>query len=137
MVIEALKTKVLIWGLFMSTTVKAAIHLRPNYVEILEVYRNTNFEEIQDLFVIAQKLILDHQAEILNVTRTGWTAPSWTRSTLSHDRVITWRKARVRVYSDPVLCLGKLSDYFEANQRWEKSSCRISTVQFSQRITCN
>ena len=85
---EALKTKVLIWGLFMSTTTEAAIHLGPNYVEKLEVYRNTNFEELQDLFVIAQKLILDHQAEILNVTRTDWTAPSWTRSTLSHDRVI-------------------------------------------------
>ena len=122
MVIEALKTKVSIWGLFMSTTMKAAIHLRPNYVENLEVYRNTNFEELQDLFVIAQKLILDHQAEILNVTPVDWTAPSWTRSTLYHDPVITWTKARVRVYSDSVLCLGKLSDYLEANQRWEKSS---------------
>ena len=32
---EALKTNVLIWGLFMSTTMKAAIHLGPNYDEIL------------------------------------------------------------------------------------------------------
>ena len=87
--IEELKTIVLIWGLFESTTMKASIHLGPNYVEILEVYRNTNFEGLQNLFDVTQKLILDIQAEILNVTPIGWTAPSWTRSTLSRDQVIT------------------------------------------------
>ena len=60
----------------MSTTTEAAIHLGPNYVEILEVFRNINFEELQNLFEITQKLLLDLRTEILNVTRTGWTAPS-------------------------------------------------------------
>ena len=32
----------------------------PNYVENLEVYRNTNFEELQNLFHITQKLMLNH-----------------------------------------------------------------------------
>ena len=32
----------------MSTTMKATIHLGPNYVENLEVYWNTNFEELQN-----------------------------------------------------------------------------------------
>ena len=45
--IEALKTNVLIWGLFMSTTMKAAIHLGPSYVDKLEVFRNTNVEDLQ------------------------------------------------------------------------------------------
>ena len=67
---------------------KAAIHLGPNYVEILEENRNTNFEEIQNLFDITQKLILDHQAEVLNVTPIDWTAPSWTRSTLLRLRLV-------------------------------------------------
>ena len=40
-----LKTNVLIWCLFTSTTMKAAVHLGPNYHENLEVYKNTNFEE--------------------------------------------------------------------------------------------
>ena len=100
--IEALKTNVLLRGLFMSTTMKAAIHLGPNYVANLEVFRNTNFEELQNLFDITQKLILDHHAEILNVTTIDWTSLSWTRSTLSHDQVITWTKAKVRVYPDSV-----------------------------------
>ena len=87
----------------MSTTMKAAIYLGPNYVENLEVYRNTIFEELQNLFDITLKLMLDHQAEILNVTTINWTQPSRTRSILTHDQVITWTKARVHVYSDSVL----------------------------------
>ena len=71
----------------MSTTMKAAVHLGPQYkyIEILEVYRNTNFEEHQNLFDITQKLILDHQPEIVNVTTIDWTAPTWSTSTLTHD----------------------------------------------------
>ena len=53
--IEALKTNVLIWGLFMSTTMKATIHLGPNYVENLEVYWNTNFEELQNKISISHR----------------------------------------------------------------------------------
>ena len=49
---EASKTNVLIWGIFMSSSMKAAIHLGPNYLANLEVYKNTNFEEIQTLFNI-------------------------------------------------------------------------------------
>ena len=51
-----LKTNVLIWGLFKSTTMKAAVHLGPNYNEILEVSRNTNFEELNNLFHITQEI---------------------------------------------------------------------------------
>ena len=114
--IEALKTNVLIWGLFKLTTVKAAVHLGPNYTEKLEVYRNTNFEELQKVFDITQRLILDHQAEILNVSPIYWTAPSWTRSTLTYDQVITWKKAKVRVYSDSVLCLGRCRSILKRNE---------------------
>ena len=42
--IEALKTNVLMWGLFMSATMKAAIHLGPNHIENLEVYRKSTTE---------------------------------------------------------------------------------------------
>ena len=46
--IASSKTNVLIWVSFMSTTMKAAVHLGPNHTENLEVYRNTNFEELQN-----------------------------------------------------------------------------------------
>ena len=73
---------------------KAAIHLGPSYIEILEVHRNTNVEEVQNIFDITQKLKLDHQDDILNVTTINWTAPPWARSTLTHDQVVRWTKAK-------------------------------------------
>ena len=65
--IEAIKTNVLMSGLFMSLAMKAAEHLGPKYSENLEVYKNTNFEEIQSLFGITQRLISEHPEEIFSV----------------------------------------------------------------------
>ena len=48
---EAIKTNVLIWRSFMSPSIKAAIHLGPNYLENLEVNKSTNFDEIQSSFI--------------------------------------------------------------------------------------
>ena len=46
---------------------KAAIHLGPKSNEDFEVYKNTNFEEIQSLFGITQRLTSEHSEEIFNV----------------------------------------------------------------------
>ena len=116
----SINTNVLIWRMLMSQWMKAAIHLGPDYLQNLEVHKNTNFDEIQDLFNITQKLI----------SETFWrdsecaydwegTSPSRTRSTLSDDQVIQWTKANVRVYSDSVLCLVKMLAQRDAITRWE------------------
>ena len=66
----ALKTNILIWRMFMVSSMKAAIHLGPNYLVNLEVHENTNFEEIPSLFDLTQKLILE------NVNSIESTSPS-------------------------------------------------------------
>ena len=45
---------VLIWGLFMSTTTKASVHLRSKYNANLVAYKNTTFGELKTLFDITQ-----------------------------------------------------------------------------------
>ena len=90
----------------MSASGKAAIHMGPDYIEILEVCKNTNFQELQNLFDITQMLVHKH-GEILNVKMIQCASPSWTRCSLAHDQAIKWSKAKVRFYSDTVLCLGK------------------------------
>ena len=72
----------------MSSSMKAAIHLGLNYAENLETYKNTNFEQIQNLFNVTETLILETSEDILNVKTIESTSPCWTRSTLSHDQVI-------------------------------------------------
>ena len=90
----------------------AAIHMGPDCTEFLEVYKNTNFEELQNLFYITHKLV-HKQREILNVRMIECASPSWTRSSLAHDQ------AKVRVNSDSVVCFGKMTDPADANRRWE------------------
>ena len=113
-----LKINVLILRLFMSTTMKASVHLGPNYNQNLKGYRNTNFEDLKTLFDITQRSILHHADEILNVSAIEWTFSRQTRSTLLHDQVIKWTKAKVHVYTDSVLCLGKMQELSGANKKW-------------------
>ena len=112
---------------------KAAIHLGLNYLANLKVYKNTNFEEIQSLFNITQKLILEHPEENLNVSTIDNASPSWTRSVLSHDQVIQRTRAEVRVYTDSVLCLGKMNESNDAITRWA-GQVEFSSLQILQEI---
>ena len=57
---------------------------------------------------------MDHLAEILNVSTVDWTSLSWQRSTLMHDHAMTWAISKVHVYTDSVLCLGKMAEHSEA-----------------------
>ena len=84
---------------------KASVHIGQNYYENLVIYRNTNFDALETLFDITQKLILDQDFEMLNVSTIEWTFSPWMRSTLQHDKDTEWAKAKVHVHSDSVLCL--------------------------------
>ena len=81
--------------------------------------KNTKFEEIQSLFNITQILILEHSGEIVNVHTIHSSSQSRTRSVLCHDQMIQWTKAKVLVYSDPVLRLEHMNDGKDAIIRWE------------------
>ena len=131
---ESIVTSVLIWGLFTSSSMKAATHLGPNYKDNLEVYKNTNFENIRNWFNTKQKLVLEHSEEILDVNTIESTSHPWTRSTLSHDQVIKWTRAKVHFESDSVLCLGKMYEHFAAIERCEG---QMDEFQFLRRIIWN
>ena len=44
----------------------------------------------------------------MNVKTLHYQSPSWTRSTLFNENLIKWAKAKVCVYADSVLCVGKI-----------------------------
>ena len=50
----------------MTSSMKAAIHLGPDFLSKLEIYKNTKFEDIESLFNITRKLEMEHSEEILN-----------------------------------------------------------------------
>ena len=104
-------TNVLKWGMFMTSSMKAAIHLGPNYVSNSEIYRNAKFEDVECVCsTLLQKLVTEHSEEILNVKCFEYSSPSWARSVLANDQAIRWAKAKVCVDADSVLCVGQMKD---------------------------
>ena len=99
-------------GIFMSFTMKAATHLSLNYEKNMEVLKCRNFENVGNLLTFIENLVTKTSREILNVRTIDYRLSCWTESTLAHDQVKK-SKAKVRVYSDSALCLGK-----EAEEKW-------------------
>ena len=132
---QAFKINVLIWGMFMSSSMEAAIHLGPNYLTNSEIYNKTKFEQIGCVFNIAEKLVMEHSEEILNVKCLEYSSPSWARSVLANDQAIKWAKAKVCVYADTVPCVGQMKDISGATERWKgqvEDLKKYSSYNFSQ-----
>ena len=61
----------------------------------------------QPVFDISQKLMLNQSGEIYGISSIDWNTIPWMRTTLLHDRAVKLAKAKVHVFSDSVLCLGR------------------------------
>ena len=98
----------LIWGLFIGSI---CIHGK-NYPENLHSIINTgNNITMKQKFHITEKLIAEQSDEIFGVTPINWEDSSWKQlSLVSDEEVISLSHAKVYVFSDRVLCLGKMSD---------------------------
>ena len=60
---------------------------------------------------------------------------SWTQLSLINDPVIiSLQSTKVYVFSDSVLCLGKVLQHPECNEAWEKQSCRSTSWEELQRF---
>ena len=100
------KMHISIWTLFVASSMKVALHMDPSYAKNLEVFKNSEFENIESLLNITSMMI-GGISEIKNVSSIDAASPLWEKSTLLIDQAMKWAKARVYVYSDSVLCLGK------------------------------
>ena len=107
--------------MFITSSMKADIHLGPNYVSNSEVYKNTKFEDIESVFNITQKLAKEHCEEILNVRCSENSSPPWTRLVLANDQAIKWAKANVCFCADSVLCVGQQQK--DGKDKWKDSGC--------------
>ena len=89
---------------------------------------------MKQMFDILEKLIAGQSDEIYGVNTINWDDSSWKYLSLVGDEeVISLSHARVYVFSDSVLCLGKMNQNPQSNTVWEdkltwfKSSPGISS----------
>ena len=102
----------------MSSTLQASVFMVKNYSDNLHSIKNTEDLTMKQMFDISEKLITE-QDEIFGVKTIYWDNSSWKYLSLIGDEtVINLQRTEVYVFSDSVLCLGKVHRHPESNEAW-------------------
>ena len=110
----------IIWGLFMAATMNAATFMGKNFMDNQNCIMNSTDLTLKKMFDITAKLV-GEQEEINNVDKIHWEKHSWKHLSLIGDEtVINLQRAKVYVFSDSVLCLGKVHQHPESNKAWKE-----------------
>ena len=76
---------------------------------------------LKKMFEISTQLILEQSDEIFGVSQISWESSLWKQLSLVNDEeVISLSHAKVYVFSDSVLCLGKMNQNPISNTVWER-----------------
>ena len=119
----------IICGMFMAVTMESATFMGKNFQGNQNSIVNTAGLTLKQMFDISAKLVAE-QDEISNLETIGWEKHSWKYlSLIGDERIINLQRAKVYVFSDSVLCLGKTHQNPDANEAWKKRIEWITTSQ--------
>ena len=112
----------MIWGMFMSSTLEASVFMGKNYSDNLHSIKNTwENPTLKQMFEISEQMILEQSDEIFGVSQVSWESSPWKQLSLVNDEeVISLLHAKIHVFSDSVLCLGKMKQNPTSNTVWER-----------------
>ena len=104
----------------MSSTLQASVFMVKDYSDNWHSIKNTKDLTMKQIFDISEKLISEQSDEIYGVKTINWEDSSWKYLSLICDKqVISLQHTKVCVFSDSVLCLGKIHENPESNIAWE------------------
>ena len=110
----------IIWCMFMSVTMESAVFMGKNFQNNQNSIVNTVDLTLKQLFDISAKLVAE-QDEISGLEKIGWEKHSWKQLSLIGDEtVINLQRTKVYVFSDSVLCFGKVHQHPVSNEAWKK-----------------
>ena len=110
----------IIWRMFMAATMNAATFMGKNFSTIQNFIMNSRDLTLKQMFDITAKLV-GKQEEINNLDNINWGKNSWRHLSLIGDEtVINLQRTKVYVFSDSVLCLGRIHQHPESNESWKK-----------------
>ena len=119
-VAESDEERSIIWGMFMAATMNAATFMGKNFLDNQNSIKNSTDLTLKKMFDITEKLVTE-QEEIVGVDKINWEKHSWKQLSLIGDEtVINLQRAKVYVFSDSVLCLGRIHQHPESNEAWKK-----------------
>ena len=109
----------IIWRMFMATTLNAATFMGKNFSTIQSVFKNHESLTLKQMFDVTAQLV-NNQEEISCLDKILYGKNSWTHLSLINDAVvINLQSTKVYVFSDSVLCLGKVLQHLECNEAWK------------------
>ena len=109
----------IIWGMFMSATLNAATFMGKNFSAIQSFIKNHEDLTLKQMFDATAQLVIN-QEEINCLDKILYVKNSWTHLSLIIDEVvINLQSTKVYVFSDSVLCLGKVLQHPDSNEAWK------------------
>ena len=109
----------IIWEMFMATTLNAVTFMGKSYSTIQNVVKNRENLTLKQMFDVTAQLV-NNQEEINCLDKILYGKNSWTQLSLINDPVIiNLQSTKVYVFSDSVLCLGKVLQRPECNEGWK------------------
>ena len=109
------------WGMLKSSTLQSSVFMDKNYSDNWHSIKNTKDLTIKQMFDISEKLITEQSDEIYGISTIDWESSSWKYlSLIGDEQVISRRCTKVYVFSDSVLCLGKMNENTQSNIAWEE-----------------
>ena len=108
------------WGMFMTATMNASTFMGKTFQDNQNPIINTTDFILKKMFDISAKL-KGEQDEIFNVDKIHWEKHSGKHLPLIGDEaVINLQRAKVHVFSDSALCLGRIHHHPMSNEAWKK-----------------
>ena len=109
----------IIWGMFMATTLNAATFMGKSYSTMQNAVQNEEKITLKQMFDITAQMIHNDE-EICCLDKIECQRNTWTQLSLINDPVVIGlQSTKVYVFSDSVLCLGKVLQHPECNQAWK------------------
>ena len=104
----------------MATTLNAATFVGKNCSTMQNVVNNQESLKLKQMFDVTAQMI-HNEEEITGLEKIVYQKNSWAKLSLINDPVIiNLQSTKVYVFSDSVLCLGKVIQHPECNEALEK-----------------
>ena len=97
------------WGIFLNTNLRAAVQLGQDHEANLRYVKNHLWKSGGQLFNETGKLI-SQQTEISGVNTINFKDATWMSTSLLCVKACRITNAKTYVFSDSVLCVGKMGD---------------------------
>ena len=111
----------------MVATMNAATFMGKNFSTIQNSIMNYEDLTLKHMFDVTAQLVND-QEEIHGLDKIQWEKSSWKRLSLIRDEtVINLLRSKVYVFSDSVLCLGRVLQHPESNEALKRRIEGITT----------